>query len=582
MASESGFNPVPVLVHVVAIAVGLYLGFLAMDAITPDLPDDSRRARGRAPRPRPARWPATTATRSSAPTNLAPALAQLDDQLAAGQGIGTLHIEPGSLDVETSTRRRDLRARRRPAARPDAARRGDRRRARPRRDARRRRLHGPRGDRARARAGTSSSTSAATIGPPPWTYGAPLDGAPLSSGRRRRSRSAAERRASSSLGAVAGAFVAADLSKRYGSTEALRGRLARGRRGRDRRAARAERRRQVDAGEDRLRPRAAERRRRRGSAGTPAGTPRGPGRDRLPRRALPLPRLGERRRGAAPAPAARRLGAAARPSAPSCSSWSASATPRRGGSSAMSKGMQQRLGIAQALVGEPAPAAARRADERPRPGRAAGRARAARARSARAAIAVLLSSHLLGEVELVCDRVAILVDGEIVERGTPAELARPRGRRDRDGVGDAAARGRRARGRAADRRRARRRGRAGLRRAGAREHARGRLPRGRRGGARMSATTRADARPTPSTARSSASRSPRACAGGCSRSSSCSPLVFLVALRARASRSPSTRSTSEGLDRRRRWSTSRRSSARRSSAWRCSRPCSSARCSPSS
>ena len=41
MASESGFNPVPVLVHLVAIAVGLYLGFLAMDAITPDLPGES-------------------------------------------------------------------------------------------------------------------------------------------------------------------------------------------------------------------------------------------------------------------------------------------------------------------------------------------------------------------------------------------------------------------------------------------------------------------------------------------------------------------------------------------------------------
>jgi ABC-2 type transport system ATP-binding protein len=42
-------------------------------------------------------------------------------------------------------------------------------------------------------------------------------------------------------------------------------------------------------------------------------------------------------------------------------------------------------------------------------------------------IAVMLSSHLLSEVELVCDRVAILVGGQIVAQGTPAELARPRG-----------------------------------------------------------------------------------------------------------------------------------------------------------
>jgi ABC-2 type transport system ATP-binding protein len=42
-------------------------------------------------------------------------------------------------------------------------------------------------------------------------------------------------------------------------------------------------------------------------------------------------------------------------------------------------------------------------------------------------VSVLLSSHLLGEIELICDRVAILVDGEVVQRGTPAELHRPRG-----------------------------------------------------------------------------------------------------------------------------------------------------------
>jgi ABC-2 type transport system ATP-binding protein len=40
---------------------------------------------------------------------------------------------------------------------------------------------------------------------------------------------------------------------------------------------------------------------------------------------------------------------------------------------------------------------------------------------------VLLNSHLLSEIELVCDRVAILLAGEVVAHGTPAELARPRG-----------------------------------------------------------------------------------------------------------------------------------------------------------
>jgi ABC-2 type transport system ATP-binding protein len=42
-------------------------------------------------------------------------------------------------------------------------------------------------------------------------------------------------------------------------------------------------------------------------------------------------------------------------------------------------------------------------------------------------VSVLLNSHLLSEVELVCDRVAILRDGAVVAAGSPDELARPRG-----------------------------------------------------------------------------------------------------------------------------------------------------------
>ena len=36
---------------------------------------------------------------------------------------------------------------------------------------------------------------------------------------------------------------------------------------------------------------------------------------------------------------------------------------------------------------------------------------------------MLLNSHLLSEVELVCDRVAIIARGEVVAAGTPAELS---------------------------------------------------------------------------------------------------------------------------------------------------------------
>ena len=92
----------------------------------------------------------------------------------------------------------------------------------------------------------------------------------------------------------------------------------------------------------------------------------------------------------------------------------------------MSKGMQQRLGIAQALVGSPRILLLDEPTSALDPaGRRVVRELMGELRSR--GISVLLSSHLLGEVEKVCDRVAILVSGEIVERGTPAELSRPRG-----------------------------------------------------------------------------------------------------------------------------------------------------------
>ncbi|HET8952709.1 MAG TPA: ABC transporter ATP-binding protein [Solirubrobacteraceae bacterium] len=92
----------------------------------------------------------------------------------------------------------------------------------------------------------------------------------------------------------------------------------------------------------------------------------------------------------------------------------------------MSKGMQQRLGIAQAMVGSPRlllldeptsaldPAGRRTVR---------GLLEELRARG----VAVLLNSHLLSEVELVCDRVAIIARGEVVAAGTPAELSKPGG-----------------------------------------------------------------------------------------------------------------------------------------------------------
>jgi ABC-2 type transport system ATP-binding protein len=92
----------------------------------------------------------------------------------------------------------------------------------------------------------------------------------------------------------------------------------------------------------------------------------------------------------------------------------------------MSKGMQQRLGIAQALVGSPRLLLL---DEPTSALDPAGRrdVRVLLERLRERGIAVLLNSHLLSEVELVCDRVTIITRGRVAAAGRPDELTRPRG-----------------------------------------------------------------------------------------------------------------------------------------------------------
>jgi ABC-2 type transport system ATP-binding protein len=93
---------------------------------------------------------------------------------------------------------------------------------------------------------------------------------------------------------------------------------------------------------------------------------------------------------------------------------------------AMSKGMQQRLGIAQALVGTPRMLFL---DEPTSALDPAGRrtVRGLLEELQKRGVSVLLNSHLLSEVELVCDRVVILHRGEVVTAGRPEQLARSRG-----------------------------------------------------------------------------------------------------------------------------------------------------------
>ncbi len=87
----------------------------------------------------------------------------------------------------------------------------------------------------------------------------------------------------------------------------------------------------------------------------------------------------------------------------------------------MSKGMQQRLGIAQAMIGSPRILLLDEPTSALDPG---GRrtVRELLVELRRRGVAVLLNTHLLSEVEQVCDRVVFLDGGRVVTSGTPAEL----------------------------------------------------------------------------------------------------------------------------------------------------------------
>jgi ABC-2 type transport system ATP-binding protein len=86
-----------------------------------------------------------------------------------------------------------------------------------------------------------------------------------------------------------------------------------------------------------------------------------------------------------------------------------------------SQGMRQRLGIARALLGGPEVLVL----DEPTNGLDPGEMREVRlllGRLAQAGTTVLLSSHLLSEVEQVCDRVVVMDHGRLVAAGTVGEL----------------------------------------------------------------------------------------------------------------------------------------------------------------
>ena len=98
-----------------------------------------------------------------------------------------------------------------------------------------------------------------------------------------------------------------------------------------------------------------------------------------------------------------------------------------------SKGMKQRLGIAQALLHDPEVIFLDEPTDGVDPlGRREIRELMGRLKEK--GHTIFLNSHLLGEVELICDRVAILQRGQLVREGTIDELTKQKGRvRDRPG-----------------------------------------------------------------------------------------------------------------------------------------------------
>jgi ABC-2 type transport system ATP-binding protein len=88
-----------------------------------------------------------------------------------------------------------------------------------------------------------------------------------------------------------------------------------------------------------------------------------------------------------------------------------------------SRGMKQRLGLADALVKDPSILILDEPTTAIDPEGVAEILDMIRTLAVDKGVTVLLSSHLLNQVQAVCDRVAIFVSGSIVAQGRPHELA---------------------------------------------------------------------------------------------------------------------------------------------------------------
>jgi hypothetical protein len=101
MATESSSRAVPIALHLVAIAAGLFLGIKAMAELSPDLPPASSEPGVNSPA-EPTQVPADAPNSLLQPGPLSIALDSVDEQLAADQTLQVVHISPGQIDTSTS------------------------------------------------------------------------------------------------------------------------------------------------------------------------------------------------------------------------------------------------------------------------------------------------------------------------------------------------------------------------------------------------------------------------------------------------------------------------------------------------
>lgn len=99
METEPTSRSIPIVVHAAAIILGLLIGWLAMESFIPDFPSADPSVESSS---EPTAVVGDDPDSFFLPNNMSEAMVQLQGEYGAEQGIARLHIEPGTIDVETT------------------------------------------------------------------------------------------------------------------------------------------------------------------------------------------------------------------------------------------------------------------------------------------------------------------------------------------------------------------------------------------------------------------------------------------------------------------------------------------------